>query len=330
MPLAIHWLVLCIPSLALLGPRVASADEWASEVPIQTETPIQPSVVDSAELDVEVVPPLRPYQAHLLRKWFEKVGQRRAGETFGDLLVRAGRWQIGQRYGGVRKNPDAEETEQLRVDLSRFECVSLVESTIAVARCVWQGQPNEQCFAREVVASRYRDGEPVGYASRLHYFSDWIEDNDKRDRIERLTEMLGGEPMIQPFNYMSQHPREYDGLADATELAQILDVEARLSSQQHYVLDKRTVAKIQDQLQNGDLVAIVSNKHPGLMIGHVGFVDRVMAGKPRYLHASSYHQRVVLTRTDIAHYVTSQTHRLGILVLRPVPPKTPYKLAQLR
>ena len=70
-------------------------------------------------------------------------------------------------------------TEPLTLSLTHFDCVTLVESCLAVARVARGGAPTWESFGREIERMRYRGGT-AGYASRLHYFSEWIADGERR------------------------------------------------------------------------------------------------------------------------------------------------------
>ena len=270
-------------------------------------------------------PPLSRYQAYLLRKWFEAVGEPKAKETFGELVARAARLQLGKPYGAVHGK---QSVEQLRVRLSRFECVSLVETTLAVARCAWVERRDEECFMEEVEASRYRNGELNDYASRLHYFTDWLDDNVRRGRAKSLTQSLGGEPRTQVFNLLSLSSDKLSDFVSSEQLERVRLTEEELSAREHHVIPRSRIRIAQRKLQSGDLLAIVSDKVPGVMVGHVGFVDRTAKGSPKFLHASSYHRRVVLTVKPVSHYATRQAHRKGVIVVRPLPPTTAVELAR--
>ena len=149
-------------------------------------------------------------QLALLQAWYDAVGSRRPGETFGHLVVRAGRVQLGKPYYNP---PQQAGPETLRVELERLECVSFVESTLALAHCIWTEEPDAGCFVRELEAWRYRGGVLKGYGSRLHYFVDWLEDNASRARLTLLTASLGG-TLAQPvFSYMTGHVDTYPALA---------------------------------------------------------------------------------------------------------------------
>ena len=73
------------------------------------------------------------------------------------------------------------------------------------------------------------------------------------------------------------------------------------------------------ELKEGDIIGIVGNQ-PGLLIIHTGFITEGRDGTKRYLHASSHHERVVLTPDDIEDYVFRERKRRGIVVARPLAP----------
>ena len=253
-----------------------------------------------------------------LKEWYDGVGAPLAHETFGAYLARAAFFQHGVGYEPVQKPT---MPEKLRVDLSRFECVTFIESSLAVARCGFRREPTAACFEREVTASRYRGGALSDYASRLHYFDDWIDDNEARHRLKNLTPELGGEPLTRSYFHISSRvlPRSNvtkDALAVLTR--EVVATESRLSLAPHFVLSRERAPRVIDRLEDGDLVAFVRER-AGLLIHHAGFVYRVL-GKPRLLHASSYHRRVVLTSEDVASYLLRRPERRGVLIARPLSP----------
>ena len=268
---------------------------------------------------VSYAPParLKPDQAIDLESWWAAVGKRREGETFGELVVRTARHQLQRPYDNHRQNS---ADEVLHIDLTRFQCVSLVESSLAVARCVWRGQSNQECYVTDLEASRYRGGRLDGYASRLHYFPDWLLDNENRGRVRITTGALGGRRIRHRFSFMTSHVGLYPPLQNRSVFAAIRAQEQRLSETDWVVLERDQVTTAESGMQNGDIVALVSAKKPGLLIGHAGFVDKSATGVPRLLHASSHHKRVLLTTAGVAEYVRRRTYRRGIMVARPLSP----------
>ncbi|MEE9159734.1 MAG: N-acetylmuramoyl-L-alanine amidase-like domain-containing protein [Gammaproteobacteria bacterium] len=260
---------------------------------------------------------LDPTQAILLRRWYSTVGPRRNDESFGELTTRAAKIHLGSPY---RNAPQTAAPETLRVDLETFQCVSLIESTLALARCTWTNKRNEACFLHELEAFRYRNGTMNTYSSRLHYFTDWIDDNLKRQRLVLLTAELGGEPVQQPFFFMTTHATHYPALADPTVFQAIAHTESRLSGRQHRVINGEELIALKDALQDGDIVAVVGIK-PGLMVTHVGFIDRGPDDVARILHASSFHQQIILTAEGVAEHISRHPARRGVIIARPASPK---------
>ena len=61
---------------------------------------------------------------------------------------------------------------------------------------------------------RYRGGKRGGYASRLHYFSEWIADGERRGLVRDLGTELGGVEDGRPLRFMTSHRDSYPALAD--------------------------------------------------------------------------------------------------------------------
>jgi hypothetical protein len=303
------FLPLLLLLFAVLAPRARA--EPPTEPPELTPEQ-QAAAAEALARDLERWP-------EYLEDWYERVGGPRPGEPFGELVVRAARAQMDKPY----RLPAADgEPESLYVDLGGFECVSLVEAAVAVARCSWVGTADQPCFESELTAQRYRGGRIDGWGSRLHYFSDWLEENERQGHIALITGELGGEPKPFTFDYMSKRPHLYPALADPAELDGIVAVEQRLSAQDRTWIPREGVAAVHDQLQNGDIVAIVGTR-PGLFIRHVGLIDIAPDGRPRLLHASSLLKRVTVTKGSISSYVNWNEKRLGVVIARPLAPERP-------
>ncbi|MEK7704292.1 MAG: N-acetylmuramoyl-L-alanine amidase-like domain-containing protein [Myxococcota bacterium] len=257
-----------------------------------------------------------PVDGALLEAWVSAVGPRRSEESFGNLVVRLAKVQLGRPYL-VTKELDG--PEWVHADLATFHCVSLVESSVAMARCLWQGHADASCFLGEIERLRYRDGHLVGFPSRLHYFSDWLENNAVRGNIELLTRALGGRPRRQPFFFMTEHEATYAQMVHPEVRAAVREGEVRLSNEDHVVLEREQLASVTPALQDGDIVAVVGDK-PGILVSHTGLIAKGADGVARLLHASSYHHQVLLTSADIAQYVLRRADRRGLMVARPKEP----------
>jgi hypothetical protein len=257
--------------------------------------------------------------AETLARWYEQVGEPRASETFGRYLARTARVQHGAKYDDA---PRPVGTETLHVELGAFECVSFIETALAIARCGWNADPTRNCFVRELEATRYRGGEMGDYSSRLHYFVDWIGDNEQRGRLSNLTASLGGELVHKDFFYITQRALRRASVEASQRVsltAAMESTEARLSAQEHSVLSRDNAPPVLNELRDGDLVAFVRER-PGLLVHHAGLVYWA-EGVPRLLHASSYHGRVVITVRDVTNYLLRRPERRGVIIARPTSPR---------
>src|SRR5205085_6043692 len=92
----------------------------------------------------------------------------------GRAAVRVGELARGTPYEAytleayLRDGGDATHAEPLTLWLTKFDCVSLVESCLAVARAAraTQRTPAWNAFGREIERMRYRGGRRGSYASR--------------------------------------------------------------------------------------------------------------------------------------------------------------------
>src|SRR5690606_11263653 len=123
-------------------------------------------------------------------------------------------------------------TEPLTLHLDRFDCVTPVESCLAIARVARaEGRVEWEACAREMERMRYRGGKREGYTSRLHYFSEWLTDSERRGLVRRLGEELGGRPDTRPLRFMSTPPDSYPALAFPEILAGIEAMEQTLDDE---------------------------------------------------------------------------------------------------
>ena len=266
-------------------------------------------------------PTLEPDSRLALHKWYTEAKRPKPDESFGELIVRTAAQQLDTPYFN---QPQSAKPERFSISLNTFQCVSLVETTMALARCIWKKKRDEGCFVDEVQQSRYRDGEVDGYASRLHYFFDWLTNNSERGRLIPLTKALGGKKFWprrkrKLFSIMTNRPKRYPALLNPAVFEDIQSVEDSLNQIQPFVLNGKQLRKLNNKLKDGDVIAVVTSVK-GILVSHTGFILKTPDGKARFLHASSYHKRVVLSEGDIASYINSDPKRLGVLVYRPEHP----------
>ncbi len=208
--------------------------------------------------------------------------------------------------------------ETLRTPLDRFDCVLFVESILALAQGVVQGDTTLAGFRQRVEQLRYRNGRMQGYCSRLHYFTDWIDDNARRGLVRDLTQALGGRRVRRQIRFMTTHRSRYPRLAADSTWQCIRRVEEELSRRERFMLPHHQIQHIAEQLQPGDIIAFVA-REPTLDVVHVGLVYVDAQGRRGLLHASP--QGGVIVSPDLQTYVQNNPEQVGIVVARPLDPR---------
>ncbi len=239
-----------------------------------------------------------------------------AEQDFGMIVQAVGRQLIGAPY--VSGMLDASEEETLIADLTAFDCVLYVENVLALARGIATGDTTFADYVGNVESLRYRDGEMGSYCSRLHYFTEWIHDNEQRGVVVDVTEDAGGVPYDKTINFMSTHRGSYPRLTSDDTYACIVDMEQGLRGHQLFYIPKAVIAQHYDALRPGDVIATATNID-GLDVTHTGFVYRTAAGGTAFLNASLSGE--VLIAPDLARYVQGVRAQSGIIVARPIDPR---------
>ncbi|HYN80470.1 MAG TPA: N-acetylmuramoyl-L-alanine amidase-like domain-containing protein [Gemmatimonadaceae bacterium] len=244
--------------------------------------------------------------------------------SLGRRAIRVGELAVGTPYEAftleayLRAGGNPSRTEPLTVSLSRFDCVTLVESCLAVARVAAQTRdPSWDRFAREVERMRYRGGKRGGYTSRLHYFSEWISDGEKRGLVRDLGAELGGIEDTRPLRFMTGHRSSYPALANDAVFRAIGEMERSLDKHPRHVVPTARIPEVVDRIQTGDVVAFATSI-PGLDVSHAAFAYRDSGGVLRVLHAPLSGGVVEVTRSTLPEYVSAIRRATGILVARPL------------
>lgn len=244
--------------------------------------------------------------------------------TPGLRAVRVGELAVGTPYEAftleayIKEGGSPIKQEPLALSLTRFDCVTLVESSLAIARAsAAVAQPTWQRFSREVEKMRYRGGRRRGYTSRLHYFSEWISDGQKRGLARDLGEELGGVIDPRPLRFMSEHRSSYPALANDAVYREIGVMERGLDKQVRWMIPADRIARVVDRIESGDVLAFATNI-PGLDVSHSAFAYRDAGGTLRVLHAPLSGGAVEITRSTLPEYVANIRRATGILVARPL------------
>lgn len=235
-----------------------------------------------------------------------------AKEAPGDGFLRAGRYFLGTPY--EEKTLDASGPEDLIINLRSFDCFTLVENCCALAVMRRAGKDGFADYAHILQSLRYRDGVIAGYPSRLHYFSDWLLNNEKGGLIRDMTQASGGNPFRKALNFMTTHPERYPPLQDPAACRQMIAIERRLSETPRHFLPKEEISRREGGIEDGDILAITTDQE-GLDVCHVGVAVR-LDGRLHLLHASQQAGQVVISPETLVDYLRQSPHRTGIMVAR--------------
>ena len=246
-----------------------------------------------------------------------------AQKPYGEIVQWVGDQLRGRPYAAGLL--DAPPRETLLADLTQFDCVLYIENVLAVAHGIATGDATPEAFVAEVARMRYRGGAMNGYGSRLHYFTEWIADNETRGTLRNVTGDAGGVALDTRIVFMSEHRAAYPRLADAAAFDSVLAAESRLAGLDLVYIPKARIAEAYARLQPGDVVAMATSIG-GLDVTHTGFVHVTpaaagAAGRTGFLHASSASNAVTLS-PDLHAYVRDIRNQTGIVVARPLDPRT--------
>lgn len=298
-------------ALALPVPLRACAPEPPDEEPAGTERAAAPEDPDRLRL----------------ADWVRELRTSGAASPelpVGRTAVEVGELAIGTPYEAytleeyLRAGGSPMRTEPLTLSLTRFDCVSLVEACLAVARVArGDGPPSWEAFARQMERMRYRGGERGDYLTRLHYFSEWLDDNERRGLVRTLGEELGGVADRRPLRFMSGNRDAYPALAHPEVYQRLQEMERALDGRVRWVIPTARIPEVSDRIETGDVLAFATGIE-GLDVTHAAFAYRDDAGVLRVLHAPLSGGVVEITRTTLPEYVAAIRRSTGILVARPL------------
>lgn len=206
--------------------------------------------------------------------------------------------------------------EMLTVNVSEVDCTTLIDNVMALGLTAGEGRRSWRDFVYNLERLRYRGGQVNGYASRLHYISDWVINNAYRDNFEEVTNQCDlATYQVKTINFMTANRDKYAALADSASYAAMRDVETGYRSHRFPVIKTSKVKSASKTfLKTGDVVALVT-KIKGLDVSHMGVVIKDEKGIAYLLHASSKAKKVILDKTPLHEYLTRQ-QLVGIRVFR--------------
>ncbi len=225
----------------------------------------------------------------------------------------------------VAQTLECNAEEQLVVNLAGLDCTTFVETVAALTLTTWRGSIRWDDYCRMLATLRYREGEPKGYASRNHYFSQWVQHGEG---LELVHEIQGnGDSPNNPFSgqkpidlhFMTHHPDLYPMMkGDTLCQQQVGEAEREASGDSvRYIplsrlLDEETLRAF---IHNGDILALVTVVE-GLDVSHLGLAEWGSDGHLYLFDASSRYKRVLREQEPLGKSLQNSTRLLGIRVVR--------------
>ncbi len=274
---------------------------------------------------------IHPYKAHgadatternisiKLQQIHKYIAKQAVSPSFEEIFLHTVKSFKGTPYEGYGHDPIG--PERLIVKTDQLGCVSLIELSLAIARVAYCGDNSPKTVLEEIQKMRYRGGQIMGFPSRLHYFSEWLDQAIDNHILADRTMDLGGRTMSKEFNWVTAHKNLYPPVTIKENRLALREVEKNLSQKRFPVIPQNEIAAIEPLLNEGDLIAIITEKQ-GIIVSHVGMVT--LLGQKRHIfHASSHLKRVGISSYTISNYVHSKNERIGIRVSRVVAPICP-------
>ena len=220
----------------------------------------------------------------------------------------------------VGQTLEVNDQERLVVNTRQLDCTTLVETVTALTLCARNNRHTWGDYLDMLRRLRYRDGKLQGYTSRLHYFSDWIDNKTKMGLVTKVQQPNPPFTAVQylNINYMSEHPQSYRSLKEHPEQVPVIRKQEQALTGKSYRYIPKTALKnsklLRQTIKDGDILAITCNKK-GLDIAHLGFAVWRKNGL-HLLNASQLHKKVVEEPMTLYQYMQHHPSHTGIRVVR--------------
>lgn len=235
----------------------------------------------------------------------------------GELMIKVALEFLDKPYVG--NTLEVNKNEKIILNLSQFDCTTFAENCLALSRIIKNGSKYQQLksFKKELINIRYRSGKIKGYPSRLHYFSDWMYDNEQKNIVENISCKLGAFSFNNYVDYMSENSSKYKMLANKNkDIHKTKLIEKNISKRNSCYIPKNELTNYEDKILDGDIIGITT-KIPGMDMAHVVLAFH-QNEKLHIIHASLKYKKVVISRETLMQYLMNREDATGIMIARPI------------
>lgn len=231
-----------------------------------------------------------------------------------DLLQYTAEFFLDKPY--VAGTLDVNDEEELVINMREFDCVTYIETVIALANTVDSGNIKVEEYAKNLLSIRYITETPDEYNSRLHYTSDWVFVNTERGILKPIAWQDENVLEDKTINFMSQHRHAYKALREDDDmLYKIVAREDIINKRGGFTyLPKSKIAGNEDKIPHMAMIAFTT-RIEGLDTTHTGFAYRKKDGTLSFIHASSLKNKVVIDEKSLSDYCKSQKACKGLLIM---------------
>ena len=143
---------------------------------------------------------------------------------------------------------------------TEFDCTTFVE-TLGASRTVLSDSPSFETFLSELRNIRYRNGVVTGYASRIHYTSDWVFEQETHGRLKNVSAFLRGVMERKEINFMSTNRQLYRKLmSDDEALKEIITMEKELNSRGGFsYIPKEKIGNVASEIPHMAMIGFVTS-----------------------------------------------------------------------
>ncbi len=236
------------------------------------------------------------------------------GERLELLLEKTALFFQGTPY--VAHTLEVTDEEKLVINLRELDCVTFVETVIALTNMVRSGKHDFDAFARQLEHVRYRNGNRDGYSTRLHYTSDWLYNHEQNGLLQNISCELGGTREGKKIHFMTSNRDAYRQLKNNDALLEEMRVvEESMGDRGGFCyLPKDKIQAAAFDIPHMAILAFTT-RIEGLDTTHTGFAfwrdDNLT-----FIHASSSRGEVVVDQNSLGEYCATQSSCTGIIVAR--------------